>query len=193
MGLLFSNSPYDRENYHTMQSIAMAMQALATGQESFAIEPLRASLFSRPTPLSTGDAAIFDEQGRILLIQRADNGKWAMPGGALAVGETPGQGVAREALEETGLACEPVALAAVHDSRLCGSVTPHHLYHFTFVCRLKSGVEPQTPAHAHETLGMRWFAECELPPVEATDPGHISRIPEAFRVWKTGGPSYFDR
>jgi ADP-ribose pyrophosphatase YjhB (NUDIX family) len=51
----------------------------------------------------TTDAAIFDHSGRILLIQRADNGRWAMPGGAAEVGETPSEAVVREVREETQL------------------------------------------------------------------------------------------
>lgn len=40
-----------------------------------------------------------------------------MPGGGFRVGETPAEGPVREALEETGLKCEPVALVGVFDSR----------------------------------------------------------------------------
>src|SRR5438105_3500124 len=83
LGLMFSNNIYDRENYEATRRMAMEMAALATGQPLETLEPLRATVFSRPTPLATGDAAIIDPAGRILLIRRADNGKWAMPGGAL--------------------------------------------------------------------------------------------------------------
>jgi len=93
------------------------MLALATGETWEQIEPLRATIFSKPTPVTGGDAAIIDDEGRILLIQRADNGLWAMPGGALEVGETPAEGVVREALEETGVHCQPIALVGVFDSR----------------------------------------------------------------------------
>ena len=75
-----------------------------------------------------GDAAVIDDDGRILLVQRADNSKWAMPGGAMEVSETPAEGVVREAFEETGVRCEVVALVGVFDSRLCGTISRHHLY-----------------------------------------------------------------
>ena len=48
--------------------------------------------------------AVRDDDGRLLLVQRSDNGLWAMPGGALEVGETVAQAAAREVLEETGIA-----------------------------------------------------------------------------------------
>ena len=83
LGLMFANSSYDRERYQTLQDMAMSMLALATGDRLDQLEPLRAPVFSRPTPFAVGDAAVIDRLGRILLIQRADNAKWAMPGGAL--------------------------------------------------------------------------------------------------------------
>ena len=190
-GLFFSDSRYDIDRYRTVQSLAMAMLAAATGEPVEELEPLRATVFSHVTPFSVGDAAVIDDAGRILLIQRADNRQWAMPGGALEVGETPAQGVVREALEETGVACQPVALAGVFDSRLCGTLSRHHLYQFVFLCRPVAGQPPGPASHAHEVLDARWFAEDALP--ADIDPGHITRIPVAFQVWHQQAPAFFDR
>lgn len=190
MGLHFSESVYDRAHYRAVQDIAMQMLALATGEPLEQMEPLRASVFSRPTPLAVGDAAVIDGEGRILLVRRADNGKWAMPGGALEVGETPAEGVAREVWEETGVDCRAVSLIGVFDSRFCGSASRHHLYHFTFLCQPLSRRETERPLHANEVLDVGWFPEDELP--EDMDAGHVSRIPEAFRVWHGDGRVFFD-
>ena len=114
-----------------------------------------------------------------------------MPGGTLNVGETPAEGVAREALEETGIHCRPVALVAVNDSRLCGTVSRYHLYQFTFLCeQLEDSIIDQ-PSHAEEVLETHLFTEESLP--EEIDPGHISRIPEAFRTWRMGSNTFFDK
>ena len=51
-------------------------------------------------------AVVFDDQGRLLLVQRANppaQGLWSLPGGRKKPGETAEQGVVREVLEETGL------------------------------------------------------------------------------------------
>ncbi len=190
-GLLFSKSIYDRENYETIQTIAMQMLTLATAQPLDRLEPLRAPIFSRLTPLCVGDAAIIDDAEKILLIRRADNQKWAMPGGAFSVGETPAEGVVREAFEETGVHCKPIALAGVHDSRLCGTISAFHMYQFCFLCLpLNDGEPEQQPTHAAEVLDARWFGEIELP--GDTDPGHITRIREAYRVWRGDVRAYFD-
>ena len=191
MGLHFTQRFHDREAYRAVQTIAMEMLALASGQSFDQIEPLRVPIFSSPTPFSTGDAAVIDGQGQILLVRRADNGQWAMPGGALEVGETPAEGAVREALEETGIRCRAFSLVGVFDSRLCGTVSRHHLYQFLFLCQPLDHEPAAPPSHAVEVLEAGWFPEDGLP--EPLDPGHRTRIPEAFRVWHGDGRSFFDR
>ncbi|MFM8320939.1 MAG: NUDIX hydrolase N-terminal domain-containing protein [Chloroflexota bacterium] len=190
MGLLYSPNIYDRENYQQIQQIAMQMLAVASAEPLPALEALRGPVFNRPTPLVTGDAAIIDDAGRILLIQRADNRLWAMPGGALSTGETPAEGALREALEETGWRCEARSLIGVFDSRYIGAVSRHQLYMFQFLCR-PVALEHAVPPFANEILGMDWFSEAQVP--EALDPGHRRRIPLAFQAWKSSIPAYFDR
>ena len=48
-------------------------------------------------------AAIFDEQGRVLLTKRQDNGQWCLPSGGVEPGESVAEGCEREVWEETGL------------------------------------------------------------------------------------------
>ena len=188
MGLHFAQDKYNLERYRSIQNIAMAMLALAANESVDHLEPLRTPIFSRPTPLVVADAAVIDDAGHILLIQRADNGLWAMPGGALEVGETPAAGAVREALEETGVRCQAVALVGVFDSRLCGTLSRHHLYQFVFLCRPLSDLQTSLPSHVNEVLNVGWFSE--LP--DNIDPGHVSRIPEAFRVLQGDERAFFD-
>ena len=154
------------------------------------MQKLLAPLLTHVTPFAVGDAAVINDQGEILLIQRSDNQLWAMPGGAMEVGETPAEGVVRDAFEETGVRSESVALVGVFDSRLCNTSSRHHLYQIIFLCRPVDNAQPETPSHANEVLDVAWFAEDALP--TALDPGHVSRIPEAFRVWHGDQQAYFD-
>lgn len=191
LGLRFAGNIYDRDRYQRIQDVALELFALASSQPLAEIEPLRATLFTHPAPFPVSDAAVIDVAGRILLIRRADNALWAMPGGALDVGETPAQGAVREVLEETGVACEPIALIGVHDSRLCKTPSLHHLYQFSFLCRPLPDMKVIVPSsHAHEVMEVNWFSEHSLP--DDLDPGHIRRIPEAFRVWRGDARAYFD-
>lgn len=190
MGLLFAKNIHEEGAFRAVQDIAMEMLALASGESLEQIEPLRAPVFSRPTPLVGGDAAVIGDEGRILLIQRADNGKWAMPGGAFEVGDTPAAGVEREALEETGVRCRATSLVGVFDSRFCGTVSRHQLYHLVFLCEPLDRGKAGEPSHAIEVLDVGWFPEDGLP--EDLDPGHRTRIPEAFRVWHGDDRTFFD-
>ncbi len=191
-GLRFSRDHYDKINYEKVQTIALEMLAMARGESLERIEPLRAPVFSRPAPIPTVDAAIINEVGDILLIKRADNDLWAMPGGATEVGETPAHGAMREAFEETGVRCEVVDFVGVFDSRLCGSVSYHHLYQFVFLCRplpiLDGGA---VPSHVNEVVGVGWFPEAALP--KHLDPGHLTRIPHAFARWRGEQTTFVDK
>lgn len=189
MGLHFTKDPYDAEHFRTVQHVAVEMMAVATGEAPEALEPLRETVFRRPTPVVGADAAIIDGDGRLLLIRRADNDLWAVPGGALAVGETPAEGAEREALEETGVRCRATKLAGVFDSRLWGSQSAHHLYHLVFLCE-PTGAPPTAPSHGQEVHAVRWFAEHEVP--EELSPGHAGRMPYIWDAWRGGG-AYFDR
>ena len=57
----------------------------------------------RANSLVVGSSAIVvDDQNRILLQRRADSGNWALPGGAMDIGETLAESAIREVKEETG-------------------------------------------------------------------------------------------
>ena len=59
-------------------------------------------------------AAVFDNDGRILLTKRSDNGQWCLPGGAVDPGETVAEACEREVLEETGLQVRVKRLVGIY-------------------------------------------------------------------------------
>ena len=58
-------------------------------------------------------SAFIEDDGRILLIRRADNGLWALPGGGMEPGETVLGCAVREVREETGIAVEVTGLVGI--------------------------------------------------------------------------------
>ena len=53
-------------------------------------------------------AVVENGNGELLMIERADNGLWALPGGAQDFGESAIDAVRREVKEETGIDVEPI-------------------------------------------------------------------------------------
>jgi ADP-ribose pyrophosphatase YjhB (NUDIX family) len=52
--------------------------------------------------------------GQILLIRRSDNGNWAVPGGAVDLGESVAAAAIRETREESGIECEITGLSGIY-------------------------------------------------------------------------------
>jgi hypothetical protein len=63
MDLLFSKNIHEEAAFRGVQSVAMEMLALATGESLEQIELLKAPIFSHPTPLVGADAAVIDTEG----------------------------------------------------------------------------------------------------------------------------------
>jgi 8-oxo-dGTP pyrophosphatase MutT (NUDIX family) len=57
---------------------------------------------------------VVNDAGQILLIKRSDNDNWALPGGAIDLGESMTQAGVRETSEETGIDCEIVGLVGIY-------------------------------------------------------------------------------
>ena len=66
---------------------------------------------------------VFRDDGRVLAIQRNDDGRWVPPGGILELNETPADGVTREVLEETGIKVRAEQLTGVYKNMKLGVVT----------------------------------------------------------------------
>jgi 8-oxo-dGTP pyrophosphatase MutT (NUDIX family) len=179
------DEPYHRGRYEQIRHVAAELFALADTRGAGEIERTVFRELTHIAPIPVVDAAIVDDEGRLLLIQRADDGLWAMPGGSIDMGETPAQGAVREVLEETGLLVEAEGLIGMWDSRLCGATSPLQLYMFVVRCRM-TGVG--VASHAHEVLDQAWFGRDELPPLSAS---HDTRIPLVFEVLD-GAPPFVD-
>jgi ADP-ribose pyrophosphatase YjhB (NUDIX family) len=188
-GLHFTDDPYQVERFQKILRLAAELNALTDPRSADDFEQILLRELEWRTPLAVVDTAVFDDEGRILLIRRTDNKLWAMPGGGCDTGEAPAVGAAREVWEETGYITEIGALIGVFDSRLCGSLANRHLYHFLFGGTPVGGER----IVSSETLDVRWFAADEIPWSELS-PGHEPRIHVAFAWQKSPDmPTYFDR
>lgn len=176
LGLLYGRDPYDLERYRRLEAIADDMLGLVTGLDPAAIRARLSDDVGYVTVKVGVAAAVFNVAGEQLLVQRQDNGLWAMAGGWADVGEAPAAMAAREVLEETGLTVRVERLLGLYDSRLREFRHPHHIYHLVFLCALTHG----TPTITAEIRDAAWFAQDDaLPPLS---PGHEPAIRDAFRA-----------
>jgi 8-oxo-dGTP diphosphatase len=105
-------------------------------------------------------AAARTDDGRWVLIRRADTGTWALPGGTLEWGESLRGSVARELLEEAGIEeCTFVRLVGVfsHPDR------DLRFHAVTVVVELKVCAPSRPPQNPLEILEVGLFHDEELP------------------------------
>lgn len=70
------------------------------------------------------NVAVENDKGEILMIRRTDNDNWALPGGAVDLGESVTQAAIRETKEETGIDVEITGLVGIYSD-------PKHVIHYT--------------------------------------------------------------
>lgn len=61
----------------------------------------------------SANVAVTNDARELLMIRRTDNGNWAMPGGAVDLGESLSQAGVRETKEESGVDCEITGLSGI--------------------------------------------------------------------------------
>lgn len=160
-GLAFCKDPYDIERYQALRGLAARILAAHTAMPAARIEALFATEQGYATPKVDVRGAVFDPEGRILLVREVqDHGRWTMPGGWADVNQTPAACVLREVTEESGYVARIVKLAAVWDRARQGHPpSPFSIVKLYFVCTLAGGA----PSTSLETSGTGWFAETDLP------------------------------
>jgi 8-oxo-dGTP pyrophosphatase MutT (NUDIX family) len=106
---------------------------------------------------------VVNDAGEILLIRRTDNGNWALPGGAIDLGESVAQAGIRETLEETGIQCVITGIVGIYSD-------PRHVILYTsngearqeFSTVLTARPAGGQPTPSSESSDVRWVPEAEL-------------------------------
>ena len=127
---------------------------------------IRGERVSRQGQLSLATSAvILDDEGRVLLTQRQDNGLWCLPGGIMHPGESVGEAVVREVQEETGLTVRPVHLIGVYSDPDLLVVYPEGPRQQPVVLCFRCEPVAGTLRLSEETVDAGFFPVDELPPI----------------------------
>jgi ADP-ribose pyrophosphatase YjhB (NUDIX family) len=171
-GLGFTQSLYEQERFEEVLKVAADIAAVAghSHEPGPLVEEwmkiVGEGVAGYVTPKVAVGAVVGDDQGRILLVQRADSGVWLYPTGWADVGYSPAEVAVKEVAEETGIHCVPERIIAVLDGLRLG-FTRIPLYSLVFACRAVGG---ELAAHPLECADVGWFAEDELPtPIAGAD------------------------
>ena len=99
------------------------------------------------------EAAIFDDDDRILLIRRSDDACWGLVSGYVDAGESPAGTIVREVREEIGLELTIDALVEVFGRPASAVNGPHGTVGVLYLC----SVAPGEIVLSHETLDARYW------------------------------------
>jgi ADP-ribose pyrophosphatase YjhB (NUDIX family) len=160
-GLAYTRDPFDAARFTRLKEITADMaDALdaegAPGPLRLAVEEADGYL----TPKLDVRAAVFDPEGRVLLVRERRDGRWTLPGGWADVGEGLAEGAVREVREESGYVVTYGRLLGVYDREKWGLVRgPWFTLKAVVECDLAGG----SAATSMETDGVDWFARDAIP------------------------------
>ena len=109
------------------------------------------------------NVVVVNDAGDILMIRRSDNENWAVPGGAIDLGESMTHAAIRETKEESGIDCEITGLVGIYTD-------PKHVILYTsngearqeFSILLTARPTGGTPTPSDESTEVRWVKPSEV-------------------------------
>jgi len=177
-GLHFTSEEYDRERYQRLMG-------LASRSYSDILELTEEEIITRfgrelgyVTPKVGADAAIFNDRGEILLMERADGSGWCLPCGWVEANERPVDAAVREVYEETGLQVQVRQLVGVFTRQASLRNGPHTMIAVVHLCRITGG----RLRLSHEGLALKYWPIEEM---KAWHPNHDKYARAAHKMWQS--------
>lgn len=159
-GLTYSGNEFDIERYKRLQEISAEMiESQSNISKASALDSFSMQTGYATPKIDVRGAVVRD--GKILLIQERMDGKWAMPGGWVDLGDEPASAAEREVWEESGYRVKAEKVAAVIDANRIEPMEFYHAFKIIFLCKIMDG-EPKT---SHETMAVDFFEPDNIPPL----------------------------
>jgi ADP-ribose pyrophosphatase YjhB (NUDIX family) len=177
-GLLFASNEFDRERYDRLMKLTTQSYAELLAVPDEVIRKRFLDELGYITPKVGTDAAIFNEQGGILLMQRADGSGWCLPCGFVEPNEAPAEGIIREVREETGLEVRVIRLVGVFTRKPSAQMGPHTIISIVHLCEVVGG-QLETSA---EGQALEYWSIDKMKEWHAT---HEILARAAYKMWQS--------
>jgi len=187
-GLEFSENPYDRERYQRLLELSISHYSRIIELPPTEVRQRLSTEFGYITPKIGADAAIFDDEGRILLMKRSDDDTWCLPCGWLDPNESPAEAVVRETKEECGLDVRPLQLVDVFTRKPSAAFGPHTAVAVVYFCEVVGGALRLS----HEGTELRYWPVAQVPIWHGIHQRYALAAHEVWRVRQMNGASAFE-
>jgi ADP-ribose pyrophosphatase YjhB (NUDIX family) len=141
----------------------------AASRRELSVSPRRIDYYDDPSApkansmVPSVNVVVVNDAGEILMIRRTDNDNWAVPGGAIDLGESVAQAAVRETREESGIECEITGLVGIYSD-------PKHVLLYTsngevrqeFSIVLTARPLSGQPTPSSESSEVRWVPVAEV-------------------------------
>jgi ribonuclease HI/ADP-ribose pyrophosphatase YjhB (NUDIX family) len=138
-GLTYATDPYDLERYDRLLALASQYYGQVLDLPPEEVRQRLSAELGYITPKVGAHGAIFDEDGKILLVRRADDGRWCLPCGWVDPNEAPAAAAVREVKEETGLDVRVLQLVNVFARPSGVGFGPHSAVAVGYLCEITGG------------------------------------------------------
>ncbi len=159
-GLHYAENPFDRDRYERLLALTAREYADRTSLGADEVRARFEAEIGYVTARVGADAAVFDDDDRILLVRRVDDGRWGLVSGWVDPNEEPAATVVRELAEETGLDGRVESLVGVFFREADAVEVPHGIVSVLYLCSITGGTMRTQP---HEVREIAWRAVDDVP------------------------------
>ncbi len=183
-GLKYAKDPYDKARYEGLLEIAATQFSSALDLDVKTLKEDFKKELGCVTPKLGTDAAVLNDKGQLLVLNRSDKTGWCLPCGWVDIGENPASAAVREVQEETGLIVEALGCISISTKGPGQTQNIQHQVNTIIAMKLLSGSADVKLSHEHTDY--QWIDEgADL----QWHPGHDKQANRIFRFLKEGRKS----
>lgn len=176
-GQKYAKDPYDIDRYNKLIDIVSENYTQTFSFDKNSLDKIFKNSIGSTTPKVGADAAVLDNQGKLLVLKRSDDQTWCLPCGWVDIGETPAIAAVREVKEETGLEVEIDRYISV--SQKGPSLASHILDQVNLITLMKVVSTDKEIQISHEHTDYKWISS-----LDEINNWHLGHDKQAKKIFK---------